>query len=527
MEAHPIPQNVTSFEFHLIGDMTVKQFAFLATGSVIAFFIYLVFSSLIPYVAWPLIGFFVLTGVAFAFLPISERPLDHWLLAYFKAITTPTQAVWKNNSSQVNSELFTDRLRIYFGLEPMPAPPLKTTSPSPVAKPDSIVKLPNKSPLITKPPKKKLKRKHSSSILSRASVVLPQVRTSHSPIKPSEHKKNSLFIEPNRQTKSTSQVTISQPVEPPPILQATPGQFFPPAPIPAISLPPENPLPTSEELKETVELARKAHDIQQQILETEHRMNQIKATAAIPGSDPTDFTEVFEEVVTKLQSLTKEESEISHEMALISENHDKEQAEAEKKAQIKLAPPTPTISVAPTPPPIPQPESPKTMEPSHPDPTAPTKEVSQPASTGIPSILAEPNAGLHPLPRIAIVPIAKEAKPVTIAVNLTTIPNIINGIVTDAQNNYLEGVIVVTHDKQGLPVRALKTNKLGQFVAATPLPNGTYTLTIEKDNLSFDTVEVELNSSVLSPIMISAKKGAVLWLHQLSNWCQFKTSGTM
>jgi hypothetical protein len=87
------------------------------------------------------------------------------------------------------------------------------------------------------------------------------------------------------------------------------------------------------------------------------------------------------------------------------------------------------------------------------------------------------------------------------------VPNIINGIVTDAVNNYLEGVIVVTHDKQGLPVRALKTNKLGQFVAATPLPNGVYTLSLEKDNLIFDSVSISLDGKIMAPIVVAARKG--------------------
>jgi hypothetical protein len=85
---------------------------------------------------------------------------------------------------------------------------------------------------------------------------------------------------------------------------------------------------------------------------------------------------------------------------------------------------------------------------------------------------------------------------------------VINGIVTDALNNYLDGVIVVAHDKEGFPVRALKSNKLGQFIAATPLPNGTYTLNLEKGNLVFDVLKVELDGSVLPPLRVSAKPDA-------------------
>ena len=47
MDAHPIPQNVTSFQFKLVGEMTLKQFLYLATGMVIAyiFFVFLASST--------------------------------------------------------------------------------------------------------------------------------------------------------------------------------------------------------------------------------------------------------------------------------------------------------------------------------------------------------------------------------------------------------------------------------------------------------------------------------------------------
>ena len=32
METHPVPQNISSYEFRLVGDMTLKQFLYLAGG---------------------------------------------------------------------------------------------------------------------------------------------------------------------------------------------------------------------------------------------------------------------------------------------------------------------------------------------------------------------------------------------------------------------------------------------------------------------------------------------------------------
>ena len=86
MEPHPIPQNVTTFQFHLVGDMTLKQFMYLAAGSGIAYVIFVFFSKDYPIVSWPAIVISAGLGAAFAFLPFNSRPLDYWVAAFFKAI---------------------------------------------------------------------------------------------------------------------------------------------------------------------------------------------------------------------------------------------------------------------------------------------------------------------------------------------------------------------------------------------------------------------------------------------------------
>ncbi|MBU1032130.1 PrgI family protein, partial [Patescibacteria group bacterium] len=91
MEPHPIPQNVTYFQFKLIGDMTLKQFLYLATGCGIAYVLLVFFVSDFPVIAWPLIIISAGLGASFAFLPIASRPLDYWLAAFLKAIYSPTK----------------------------------------------------------------------------------------------------------------------------------------------------------------------------------------------------------------------------------------------------------------------------------------------------------------------------------------------------------------------------------------------------------------------------------------------------
>lgn len=385
MESHPVPQNVTSFEFHLVGDMTLKQFAYLATGVGIAYLLFILIGTRIPLVAYPLIAFFALTGIAFAFVPISERPLDHWVGAFIQAITRPTQRSWQSPLKSFDQGLFNNRLSIYLSSVAPQMSPLAPIPPQPRTAPASAPPLapakPNPAPLQT-----------------------------------------------------AQQPSPNIPLQPP---APTPTPPTPPkAPSPPQVSQEQTNLPTAEELSKTVELAKRAQLIQSEIVQNEKSLEQIKANAAVVGADAKSYTENFQKVMDNLQKLTKEASEISRQMALLSQ---------------------------------------------------------------------EPAKPITP-PKVIVISPQKSAP---IDVTLTSTPNVINGVVTDSLGNYLEGVIVVTHDKQGLPVRALKSNKLGQFVAATPLPAGTYTITLEKENLSFDTLQIELEGNVIPPILIRAKKGGL------------------
>lgn len=93
MEQHPVPQQISAYHFRLVGDMTIKQFVELAAGIVIGWIIYSL--PLHPILRWPLVISSVFAGVAFAFLPLEERPLDRWLIAFIKAVYSPTQFLWK------------------------------------------------------------------------------------------------------------------------------------------------------------------------------------------------------------------------------------------------------------------------------------------------------------------------------------------------------------------------------------------------------------------------------------------------
>ena len=95
MEQHPIPQQISSYQFKLVGDMTLKQFFQVAGGVIVGLIFYS--TPLHPLIKWPFIIFFTLLGAALAFLPFEERPLERWIIAFFRSIYSPTLYTWKKS----------------------------------------------------------------------------------------------------------------------------------------------------------------------------------------------------------------------------------------------------------------------------------------------------------------------------------------------------------------------------------------------------------------------------------------------
>jgi hypothetical protein len=342
MEPHAIPQNVTNFQFKLIGDMTLKQFLYLASGVVVAYILFVFASPVYPLISWPLILISAGLGAAFAFVPFQSRPLDVWVGAFLNAVYSPTKMVWKKNSRTYKDEaLFKSRFLLY---------------------------------------------------------TAPQ----------------SAGLAPSNPTNSYIPIQIQKN--------------------------PSTKLPSHQELKETVDLASQAQNLNMKIVQAEHMLDQIKKAQSL-SSVPVDYSQQTGKVLSDLSSLIAQASAV--------------------KAKIETQ--------------------------VHKHANAPTNtNIDQPVMSSVKTIIPE--------------------KPKQTQVALTTFPNVINGVIKDSKNNYLEGVIVVIYDKQGLPVRALKTNKLGQFSGSTPLPNSVYKIELEKEGFAFDILQIELNGSILAPILISAKE---------------------
>lgn len=300
MEQHPVPQQISSYEFRLVGDMTLKQFAQVAGGVLIAFLLYA--SPLPGFLKWPFIALFVFLGIAMAFLPFEERPLQTWVIAFLRAIYSPTQYLWQ--------------------------------------------KQPQKPAIF-----------EEKTVLS--SQNLPPF------VVPADQKKLTEYLA----TLSSGQSPLDQKEE-----------FF---------------------------------------------LKQIQAL--FPSSLPT---------------------------------------------------PTPVIPIQPPPPPAPTPVNQPQISPYAPHSVRPWQEEKTQTAKFYPQI---------PMPSIP------------------EVPNILVGMVLDKGGKIVENVILEIRDSQGNPVRALRTNKLGQFRIATQLVNDTYEIEIEKEGMKFDLLKVELKGEIVQPIEVRAK----------------------
>jgi hypothetical protein len=453
-EAHPVPQNVTEFEFHLVGDMTIKQFIYLASGIGLAYLTFALIASKLPFLAYPLIIIFAGSGAALAFLPIQERPLDHWLGAYFKAIFQPTKRVYKSKLITKEDPLFKTRLQVYINSKRTTLSGLNIPNKNVKSTPFSF----NVNPAV---------QQAAAAPIITAAAVPPPVQTPP-PTQPVSTVLGSAPLSPmsipsKQEVQPVVPLPLTQPEVPTPsIPQPAPIQKAAPLPsIPQIPVPTPAPMqlqaqdpatgtpqpgnnastnqpaptkpsfsPNEDELKKTIEVAKQAHQVQQKIVKTEEQINLIRSKAATQDANPKEYLDQFHQLLGELQNLNQQAANLSQQVALLTN---------------------------------------------------------------------EPAKQINVRPELVV-----KAKSIP-TITLTSIPNVLNGIVTDSKGNYLDGSIILAHDKQGIPVRALKTNKLGQFVAATPLNNGVYTITIEKDTLVFDTIEIELSGTVLKPILITAK----------------------
>lgn len=402
MEQHPVPQNVTTFQFRLIGDMTIKQFGYLAGGAILAYISYIL--PLPFFFTWPLTVLFAFLGIGFAFIPIEERPMDVWVLSFLKNVYSPTQFVWHRTQR----------------VEPVQKPSVQqtvtrptSTSPQQPLSPTQMPRTPSANPIAAtiqgfytqSSPQKKSSL--FDSLFSWIDTLFPT--GTRTPVQPAP----------------AATVPVSQQTATRPAFQATVVSPSVPAPSAPASKT-EQPSPELEKLQEKLatmqtELTSKTQ-VENRVLELQKEMSELKQQK--------------QEVEAQLVSMKKQ----------------------------SIAPQEPKV------------------------PAKPAGVIQSPAGPTVKVIT--PDAAVRAgLPR------------------LTTFPNVVTGIIKDNQGGLLPGVLVTVRDKEGIPLRALKTNKIGQFAASTQLPNGVYFVEVEdpRGRYTFDRAQFTLTGAVMPAIEIVAK----------------------
>ncbi|HLD92564.1 MAG TPA: PrgI family protein [Patescibacteria group bacterium] len=338
MEQHPIPQQISSYQFKLVGDMTLKQFFQVAGGIVVSLLFYA--TPLHPIIKWPIIVLSAALGAAMAFLPFQERPLEKWIIAFFRSIYSPTLYTWKKTEKP--AVFFTENAQV-----------------------PAIGNVPAGQTAI-EPNAKKLEEAEKSFLAklgSLWSISSPSAKTQQPP---------STTVQPPVQV-AVLQTDVTKPVAP-------------------------KPQPTKPNL------------------------------VAIPQQIPTVITRSTPRLVVEEHgpAVTNNLTVSSLDVPKLEE---KKITTNEAEFSIDAAPPQPAI-----------------------------------------------------------------------------VANTVVGQVMDQERKIIEGAILEIKDLNGRPVRALKSNKAGHFIIVTPLANGKYEISIEKEGFTFDPVSFETNGEIIPPIAIKGKK---------------------
>ncbi len=391
MENHPIPQDITGFQFKLIGEMTIKQFAYLAAGIILG---WIAFSLPVFFlIKIPVAILFVFSGIATAFFPIAGRPFDTMVKNFLKALFAPTQYVYQKTGGH-----------IWFPqTQNIKSQKIDQVGRQPTARDERLREYLSS---IASRPKNKFDQKEMAFFESLSSIMTPS------------------SIPSIKQQQVTPQAG-------PKIISATPV-----------------PLVQSAQNKQTTETKNvKEEQTQEGILSLKHKLDEAKmqekigigtAKYAAAHQKVIELEKLLQDVVSQKQALEGQIQTLQKNLNMQNQNF---------------------------------------FTPSLAQPKRETQNVRK-----IPKLMTK-SIG------IPIVP---------------DIPNLIAGIIKDPRDNPIPNILVEVKDNSDNPVRAFKTNALGQFASATPLVNGTYTISFEDPTgqNKFDNIEITAIGETILPLEV-------------------------
>ena len=441
MENHPIPQDITSFQFKLVGSMTLKQFAFFATGVILGWII--ISSPFFLLIKLPLALFFIASGFAIAFIPLDGRTLDTMITLFFKALFTPNQYVFLKTGG-------------HFALPTLPKQPKKVERTAPHRTTEElqtlISGLPHKS-------KNDLDEKEMAFLqrlsFPLSSGSLPQVpKPPQNLIPPNQISERPIKVDLPKESKEIKERDL--------LLE----QSFSTATLPNARLTKPTTIPQPQ-------------IITAEVVEEEKNKEEKKSARGAGGDEKKTKQNLEKEVTTlkkELEEAKQQEKKAQHSSPDTKEAHQKvveleQQLESVLSEKERLEQKLAELSKK-----LEQKEQP-VYKPSELKPQKETQKVRK-----VPKSL-EKKVGL---------PFAPD------------VPNVITGIVKDPRGNVLPNILVEIKDTEENPVRAFKTNNLGLFASATPLQNGTYTIQFEDptSNQKFDVIEIVVNGEIIPPLEV-------------------------
>ncbi|NMB56579.1 hypothetical protein GYA19_01410 [Candidatus Beckwithbacteria bacterium] len=431
MQQHPIPQNVSKYQFRLIGDMTIKQFAFLGGGIILAFLAYK-FPLLPTILRLPFAFAFAASGAMIAFVPYEERTLDIWIVNFFKSIYTPTQFLWKKRlelpdyfnfkkkykHDYVRSEFSqNDKTQLEKYINSLNANHDDPFSKVENQKIQQINNLFNPNPV------------------SFANISNQYFKTSNN----TPHA-NSSLIRPSQQpiVRIPSLTQVSRPTT---------------APVPQAKI--NNLPPTHDQVAKTIQdpksqpaitinnPVRSAINIPRQQVVFKQPFAQ-KQTPQIPSQNTTP--DILPNPVVKPKQETVIKIDTTQQI--------NQKPTIKIQAAPSLTPPIKMKSLFPD-------KNPKKIEPQY---------------------LSDIQMPINP-----------------------DVANTIVGITIDTHNKLITNAILEVLDKNNLPIRAFKSNAVGQFFVSTPIKNGTYTINTEHPDYIFDTIKFEASGKIIAPLKVVGK----------------------
>lgn len=97
MEQHAVPRQITTFEFKLIGFLTLKQFAYMVAAAGVAVLVYFLIPIPILNVISATLTFGI--GAFFAYFKYNERSLDIWAKNLITRLISPSQYLYRKRNS--------------------------------------------------------------------------------------------------------------------------------------------------------------------------------------------------------------------------------------------------------------------------------------------------------------------------------------------------------------------------------------------------------------------------------------------